>query len=487
MKKYLIALDAGTTSVRAMLYDIAENRFILTARQEVGQSFPQNGWVEQDADEIYYKAAYVLNRCVSSAGAEHIAGIGLANQRETVVLWDRDSGEPVAPAIVWQCRRTSAFCASVPKEMREKIARKTGLPVDAYFSASKIKWILENVPAARALMQKGRLCAGTVDSYLIFKLTGQFVTDRTNASRTMLFNIHTLDWDDELLDYFNIPREILPEVKSCTAVMGEVPLGGHNIPLAGVAGDQQAALFGQACLTEGEGKITYGTGLFLLFHTGERCIASQSGLISTIGYSIGDKTVYALEGSSFNAGSCVQWLRDGLGMLSESAESEQIAESVKDTGGVRFVPAFTGLGAPHWNSDARGLLSGITRGTTKAHIVRAVLESIAYGARELADCMQRDSGIALREIKCDGGASANGFLMQFQADVLGIAVNRPIERESTALGAAFLAGIALGIFGEGEIAGFRQAETVFRPSRDRARFEEWYREYQTAVRRALLT
>ncbi len=486
MKHYLISLDAGTTSIRAMLYDIASKRFVLTAQQEVAQSFPQNGWVEQDADEIYYKAAYVLNRCVTAAGAEQIAGIGLANQRETVVLWNRETGEPIAPAIVWQCRRTSEFCASVPAGMRKTIADKTGLPVDAYFSASKIRWLLEHVPAAKSLLAEGKLCAGTVDSYLIFKLTGNFVTDHTNASRTMLFNIHTLDWDDDLLSYFGVPRTILPDVKPCTEAMGEVRFGTARIPLAGVAGDQQAALFGQACLTEGDGKITYGTGLFLLFHTGERCVRSQSGLITTIGYSLGSKTVYALEGSAFNAGSCVQWLRDGLGLLATSAESEQLAVSVPDTGGVRFVPAFTGLGAPHWSSEARGLLSGITRGTTKAHIVRAVLESIAFSARELADCMQRDSGICLREIKCDGGASANDFLMQFQADILGITVNRPVERESTALGAAFLCGISLGIFGEKEIASYRSCERLFTPAKDNSRQEMWYQEYLKAVQRALM-
>ncbi len=486
MSKYIVALDAGTTSIRAMLYGIAERRFLDTAQQEVQQSFPQNGWVEQDADEIYYKAAYVLNRCISGVGAENVVGIGLANQRETVVLWNRDTGEPIAPAIVWQCRRTDEFCASVPREMRDRIAEKTGLPVDAYFSASKIRWMLDHVPAARALMQAGKLCAGTVDTYLIYKLTGEFVTDHTNASRTMLFNIHTLAWDEELLAYFGIPREILPEVKPCTSVMGYLRSGGSTIPIAGVAGDQQAALFGQACLGEGDSKITYGTGLFLLFNTGKACVTSRSGLITTIGYSLGEKVVYALEGSVFNAGSCVQWLRDGLGLLSTSAESEQLATSVPDTGGVRFVPAFTGLGAPYWNGEARGLLSGITRGTTKAHIVRAVLESIAFSAKELSDCMQRDSGIVFHEVKCDGGASANNFLMQFQADVLGISVNRPAERESTALGAAFLCGIALGLFGEVDIASFRASERVFAPVGDRSQHEKWYGEYRKAVERALM-
>lgn len=484
--RYVIALDAGTTSVRAMLYDVSEGKFVYTAQQEVSQSYPNPGWVEQDANEIYYKAAYVLNTCVQFAGAENVAGVGIANQRETVVLWNRKTGEPVCPAVVWQCRRTSEYCARIPPEMRRVIKQKTGLPVDAYFSASKIRWMLDNVPAARVLLGEGNLCAGTVDSYLIFKLTEgrRFVTDYTNASRTMLFNIHTLDWDDELLAYFGIPREILPEALSCTEKIGEFPIGGKRLLLAGVAGDQQAALVGQACLKQGDAKITYGTGLFLLLNTGEVCPESES-VITTVGYSFGKKTVYASEGSAFNAGSAVQWLRDGLDFLRDSAESEQIALSVPDTGGVFFVPAFTGLGAPHWDSDARGLLTGITRGTSRAHIVRAVLESVAYSARELAECMGRDSGICLRELKCDGGASANGFLMQFQADVLNVAVNRPVERESTALGAAFLCACALGLLDEKEIALRRKTERVFLPSGERAKFDELYRGYGLAVRRAL--
>ncbi len=484
-KKYIIALDAGTTSIRAMLYDLQSAKFVFTAQQETEQRFPKSGWVEQDASEIWFKAQYVLSRCAAAAGRGNVVGIGIANQRETVVLWDRATGEPVAPAIVWQCRRTSEYCAAIPDEMREKIAQKTGLPVDAYFSASKIRWLLDNVPQARDLLAAGKLCAGTVDSFLIFKLTGKFRTDHTNASRTMLFNIHTLGWDEELLRYFGIPLEILPEALPSTACMGETDLGGRKVPVAGVAGDQQAALFGQACLNEGDGKITYGTGLFLLFNTGGKAVRSKSGLITTVGYSIGKKTVYALEGSAFNAGSCIQWLRDGLGLLASSSESEMLALSVPDSGGVSFVPAFTGLGAPHWNSDARGLLAGITRGTTKAHLVRAVLESIAYSARELCDCMQRDSGIGLREIRCDGGASANNFLMQFQADLLKIAVNRPAERESTALGAALLCAIALGLVSEEEVFSLRRAERVFAPA-ENGQAEEGYRAYCTAVRRALL-
>lgn len=487
MKGYLIALDAGTTSVRAMLFDVEEGKFVFSMQQEVGQSFPQSGWVEQDAEEIYFKSAYVVSRCVASVGADRILGMGIANQRETVVIWDRETGEPLAPAIVWQCRRTGEYCAKIPPAMQKKIREKTGLPVDAYFSASKIRWLLDEVPAARDSMRRGRLCAGTVDSYLIYKFTEgkRFVTDYTNASRTMLFDLKTLDWDDELLAYFGIARSVLPQALPCDGRMGEANFNGVRFPITGVAGDQQAALFGQACLTEGDGKITYGTGLFQLFNTGKRCVRSESGLITTIGYALGGEVVYALEGSAFNAGSGVQWLRDELGFLSSSAESETLACSVPDTGGVFFVPAFTGLGAPHWSSDARGLLCGITRGTTKAHIVRAVLESIAYSARELGDCMQKDSGICLREIKCDGGASANNFLMQFQADVLGISVNRPVEREGTALGAALLCGCALGLISEAEVPRRRKAERIFVPQGEGERYEKLYRGYLEAVARTL--
>ncbi len=485
--KYLIALDAGTTSVRAMLYDVNAGKFIHTVQQEVAQSFPNPGWVEQDANEIYYKAAYVLNDCVRIAGAENVAGLGIANQRETVVLWNRETGEPVCPAIVWQCRRTSEYCAKIPKDIAEKIRKKTGLPMDAYFSASKIRWILDHVPAARALAKQGKLCAGTVDCYLIFKLTEgrRFVTDYTNASRTMLFDIRALDWDEEILSFFGITREILPDVLPCTSRFGETVLGGRRIPIAGVAGDQQAALFGQACLNQGDAKITYGTGLFLLFNTGEHCVESESGLITTVAYSVGNRTAYALEGSAFNAGSSVQWLRDGLNFFKTSAESERIAASVPDTGGVYFVPAFTGLGAPYWDSEARGLLCGVTRGTTRAHIVRAVLESIAYSARELVECMGRDSHICLREIRCDGGASANNLLMQFQADVLGVCVNRPVEKESTALGAALLCACSLGLLEEGKLSSRRETDCIFLPSRETEKFDRLYHGYLDAVKRTL--
>ncbi len=484
-KKYVIALDAGTTSVRAFVYDIQKNLFVHGAQQDVCQSFPQSGWVEQDANEIYYKAAYALNDCIAFAGAENVAGIGIANQRETIVLWDRVTGEPAAPAVVWQCRRTSAFCAAIERDVRERIAAVTGLVPDAYFSASKIKWLLDNCEQPKTLLNRGRLCAGTVDSYLLYKFTGAFATDYTNASRTMLFDIRKLCWDKTLCDYFSVPTEILPRPMPCDARFGVMRAGGAEIPVAGVMGDQQAALFGQACLHAGEGKITYGTGLFLLFHTGEKCVRPREGLLSTIGCAVNGKVTYALEGSAFNAGSCVQWLRDGLGFFETSAESERLARSVEDSGGVYFVPAFTGLGAPHWDADARALFCGITRGTTRAHMTRAVLESIAFNAKELAACMERDSGLCLSCVRCDGGASANDFLMQFQSDVLGAAVDRPAQRESTALGAAFACALSLGLTDEREIAARRVSERVFKPSPEREKYAALYARYQKAVSRAM--
>lgn len=487
MAKFVIALDEGTTSVRAGVYDVERGAFVHRAQQEVGQSFPHSGWVEQDANEIYYKSMYVLNDCVQAAGAENVVSIGIANQRETVVFWNRDTGEPICPAIVWQCRRTGKFCDSIGADMRKKIKEKTGLLPDAYFSASKIKWNLENIAESQKLLAEGKLCAGTVESFIIFRLTGKFLTDYTNASRTMLFDIRKMRWDRELCDFFGIPLEILPEPMESDKSFGSAHFGGKEIPVTGVLGDQQAALFGQACYNEGDGKVTYGTGLFMLFHTGEKCIFSDSGLLTTIGYTLNGKTAYALEGSAFNAGSAVQWLRDGIGLIGSSAESEELALSVPDTGGVCFVPAFTGLGAPHWNSEARGLLSGISRGTMRAHIVRAVLESIAFGARDLADCMIRDSGICLREIKCDGGASANSFLMQFQSDVLGISVNRPKERESTLLGVALLSAVSMELIKVEELEKRRVSEKIFTPSTDRKKYDELYQNYLLAVKRALTT
>ncbi len=486
--KYVIALDAGTTSVRAFLFDVDTGKLVHGVQQEVAQSFPKPSWVEQDANEIYYKAVYALNECVRFAGDNLIAGIGIANQRETVVLWDARTGEPVAPAVVWQCRRTSDYCAALSDETKTLIRTRTGLIPDAYFSASKIRWLLRNVPEAARLLKEGHLRAGTVDCYLINKLTNgkTFATDYTNACRTMLFDIRKLRWDEEIAERLEVPLSILPEARPSDALMGEAVIGGKHIPISGVLGDQQAALFGQGCLNAGEGKITYGTGLFLLFNTGEKCVASESGVLTTIGYSLNGKTTYALEGSAFNAGSSVQWLRDGLGLIETSAESERLATSVDDCGGVCFVPALTGLGAPYWNSNARGLLSGITRSTTRAHIVRAVLESIAYSARDLTDCMQADSGICLRELKCDGGASANNFLMGFQSDVLGVRIDRPAERESTALGAALMCAVSRELLSVEDVKGLRKTERLFTPSPDRDKFDGLFAEYRRAVQRSLL-
>lgn len=486
--KYVIALDAGTTSVRAFVYDLSQNKFVYRAQQEVGLSFPRPGWAEQDAREIYEKASFVLNECARFAGDE-LAGIGVTNQRETVVLWDVVTGEAICPAIGWQCRRTAAWCSSLDDETKALVHERTGLVPDAYFSASKLRWALDNVQEVRLAQKQGRLRAGTVDSYLIWKFTQgkSFVTDVTNASRTMLFHIKNLCWDKTLADRFEIPLDILPEVRSSDARMGEMRLNNRTVPIAGVAGDQQAALVGQTCFSVGSGKITYGTGLFLLFNTGEKCVKSSQGLLTTVGYSMGGKTVYALEGSMFHAGSGIRWLRDEMGMISSAQETEEIACSVSSSEGVYFVPAFTGLGAPYWNPDARALLCGVTRGTRKAHVVRAVLESIAYGARDLTDCMQKDSGLQLNVIRCDGGASANDFLMQYQADVLGVKVDRPKERESTALGAAMLCALSLGMVEQSSLSSLRSSEHVFSPEEGKRReAENSYAGYRDAVRRVLL-
>ena len=483
---YLIAVDEGTTSARAMLYSLEKKEFVYTVQEELEQFFPHPAWVEQDAGEIYAKVVSLLVQCIEAAD-EPILGIGLTNQRETVVLWNKKTGRPLHRAIVWQCRRTSDFCDKIGKEEREIIFQKTGLPVDAYFSASKIKWLLDHVKGARELAERGELCCGTVDSYLIYKLTDgrEFFTDYTNASRTMLFNINTLEWDKELLDFFDIPEGILPRVGSCTSRVGEFIYQDKVYPIAGIAGDQQSALFGQGCFSEGQAKITYGTGMFLLFPTGKERRDSKNGLITTIGYSIGDEIVYAMEGSVFHAGSTVKWLRDELGFFRTAAETEALALSVEDTGGVYLVPAFTGLGAPYWRGDARAIISGISRGTDKRHITRAGLEAIAYSARTLTDCMEQDSGISLKELRCDGGASANNFLMQFQSDVLHVPLNRPKEVESTALGVVYLCALALGIWNREEIEHLRQTDRVFVPSEDEERFDSLYRGYQRAVKQSL--
>lgn len=486
--RYIIAIDEGTTSIRAMLYDLKKKAFTDSLNKPIRQIYPEPAWVEQNASEIYANTlANLIELIELCPSPEEIAGIGITNQRETVVAWDRRSGHPVGNAIVWQCRRTSDFCTAIPPEIAREIAAKTGLKTDAYFSASKIKWILDHNVVAQRLLQEGNLCVGTIDAYLIFKLTEgrAFVTDYTNASRTMLFDIDRFCWDDSLLAYFGIPKEILPTPVSCTEVVGHFRYGGRDYPLAGVAGDQQAALFGQSCVVAGKGKITYGTGMFMLFSTGTVRAKSSVGMLSTIGFALGNEVHYALEGSVFNAGSAVQWLRDELRFFRHSRESEALALKVPDTGGVYVIPAFTGLGAPYWNSDARGLITGISRGTNKYHITRAVLESMAYAAKDLALLMERDSGVKLTELRCDGGASANDFLMQFQADVLNVAINRPKERESTALGATYLCAIALGLLDAEGIEQLRVVDRVFEPSADRKKFETLYNGYLKAIERCL--
>ena len=450
MEKYILALDQGTSSSRAIVFDKAGNTKAV-AQKEFTQIFPKPGWVEHNPMEIWSSQASVIAEAITSIDINglDIAAIGITNQRETTIVWDAETGEPVYNAIVWQDRRTSEYCDSLKKEgLTDKIRSKTGLIIDAYFSATKVRWILENVPGAREKADQGRLRFGTVDTWLIWMLTrGEVhVTDVSNASRTMVYNIHDLCWDKELLELFGIPESMMPQVKSSSEVYGhtKTTLFAHEVPIAGIAGDQQAALFGQMCTEPGAVKNTYGTGCFLLMNSGEKPITSSNNLLTTIAWKIGNKVNYALEGSIFVAGSVVQWLRDGLGIISSSSEVEALAESVPDNGGVYFVPALTGLGAPYWDQYAQGSIYGISRGTTAAHIARAALEGIAFQTMDIVNAMQKDAGVELAELKVDGGASRNNLLMQFQADVLGTSVIRPQVTETTALGAAYLAGLAVG-------------------------------------------
>ena len=450
MEKYILALDQGTSSSRAIVFD-QYGQTKAVSQKEFTQIFPKPGWVEHNPMEIWSSQASVIAEAITSIDINglNIAAIGITNQRETTIVWDAETGEPVYNAIVWQDRRTSEFCDCLKKDGRTDLIRsKTGLIIDAYFSATKILWILENVPGARKRADEGKLRFGTVDTWLIWMLTrGEVhVTDVTNASRTMLFNIHTLEWDKELLNLFGIPESMMPEVKSSSEVYGytKTTLFAHEVPIAGIAGDQQAALFGQMCTEPGSVKNTYGTGCFMLMNSGERPIMSSNNLLTTIAWKIGDTVNYALEGSIFVAGSVVQWLRDGLGIIRTSAEVEALAASVPDNGGVYFVPALTGLGAPHWDQYAKGSIYGLSRGSTAAHIARAALEGIAFQTMDIVNAMQRDAGVTLKELKVDGGASRNNLLMQFQADILGTSVIRPIVTETTALGAAYLAGLSVG-------------------------------------------
>lgn len=450
MQQYILSFDQGTTSSRAIVFDHT-GAIISVAQKEFKQIFPQPGWVEHDANEIWSTQLGVAAEAVTKAGLtiQQIAAIGITNQRETTVVWDKYTGMPIFHAIVWQDRRTAAYCDELKAAGHaQMIQSKTGLIIDAYFSATKLKWILDHVDGARAKAENGELCFGTIDSWLVWKLTnGQVhVTDVSNASRTMLFNIHSLTWDMELLQLFNIPASILPQVKSSSEVYGHTQniLTAHNIPIAGIAGDQQAALFGQMCTQPGMVKNTYGTGCFMLMNTGEKAVRSQNHLLTTIAWSINGITQYALEGSVFIAGAVVQWLRDGLKIIRSSKEVETLAATVKDSDGVYVVPAFAGLGAPYWNQHARGTITGITRGTTGGHIARASLDSIAYQTMDVLKAMEADAGITIKELRVDGGATANNLLMQFQSDVLNAKVVRPIVTETTALGAAYLAGLAVG-------------------------------------------
>ncbi len=470
MSQYIMALDAGTTSNRCILFD-HEGNICSMAQKEFKQYFPNPGWVEHDANEIWSTQLGVAVEAMSKIGAtaKDIAGIGITNQRETVIVWDKATGEPVYHAIVWQCRRTSDIADALKEEgLTDFFRRKTGLIIDAYFSATKVKWILDNVEGAREKAEEGKLLFGTVETWLIWKLTkgAAHVTDYSNASRTMLFNINTLEWDQEILEKLDIPASMLPEPKPSSCIYGyaDPSFFGAEIPIAGAAGDQQAALFGQTCFAEGEAKNTYGTGGFLLMNTGEKPVLSKNGLLTTIGWGIDGKVNYALEGSIFVAGAAIQWLRDGVRMIDSAEDSEYWATKAKGTHGTYVVPAFTGLGAPHWDQYARGCIVGITRGTNKNHIIRATLESIAYQVCDVIDAMKADSGIELRTLKVDGGASANNFLMQFQADMLNRPVNRPASIESTALGAAYLAGLAVGYWDSiMDVVKNVQLDKVFQP------------------------
>ena len=489
---YVLALDQGTTGTTAMLID-STGAPLWTLNREIRQIYPRPGWVEHDPVELFESCLDTIEELLETAEAHprSILGIGIANQRETVVLWDRRTGEPLHNAIVWQCRRTAPMCDDLKaRGLEEWIREKTGLPIDPYFSATKIRWLLDNVPDAQRRAERGELACGTVDSWLIWNLTNKLIhaTDSSNASRTMLFNINELEWDDDLLDLFDIPRAILPEVRSASEIYGYVAgdlSAGQPVPIAGVAGDQHASTFGQACFEPGDAKNTYGTGCFVVANTGSRKIDSDSGLIAMVGWTLNGETTYALEGSVFSAGATVQWLRDELGIISDSAESESVAASVPDNGGVYFVPAFSGLGTPHWDPYARGAIVGLTRGAGRANIVRAALESIAYQTRDVVDALRRDTGMDIESLRVDGGATENGLLMQFQADMLNAPVLRTETSDSTALGAGWLAGLGVGLWsGPAELASLWRADAAFEPRMAESERERLYRDWLKAVERS---
>lgn len=491
MSRYVLALDQGTTSSRAILFDNEQN-IIAVRQREFEQLYPQQGWVEHDPMEIWSSQYGVMNEVVAQSGvdAHDIAAIGITNQRETTILWEKATGRPIYNAIVWQCRRTAPLVDELLSQpgMAEYIKENTGLVPDAYFSATKIKWILDHVPGARERAQAEEILFGTVDSWLVWKLTGGkvHITDATNAARTMIFDIHRLDWDDTLLEALEIPRAMLPRVCSSSEVYGSVALPGGNIPIAGIAGDQQAALFGQTCFAAGDAKNTYGTGCFLLMNTGTTACESKNGLLTTIGIQISGETQYALEGSVFVGGAVIQWLRDEMRFFSESRDAEYYASKVKDTGGVYLVPAFTGLGAPHWDMYARGCLIGLTRGTTREHIIRAAQESIAYQVNDLLTAMKRDTGTALSSLSVDGGASRDSFLIQFQSDISDCTIRRPVIRETTALGACYLAGLATGVWhSREELKQLWRCDTLYAPSMDENKRRKLLSGWDKAVGRSL--
>jgi len=491
-KKYIVALDQGTSSSRAIVFD-SKGQIVSIGQKEFAQHFPQPGWVEHDPMEIWsseYSALFVALTEKGLTGSD-IAAIGITNQRETTIVWDADTGRPVYNAIVWQDRRTSSLCDKLKAEGKtEFVHLRTGLFIDAYFSALKIKWILDNVPQAREKAAEGKLRFGTVDSWLVWNLTNGkvHVTDVTNASRTMLFNINSMRWDEELMSMFGIPISMMPEVRSCSEILGYTSVMGSVVPIAGMAGDQQSSLFGHMCIEEGSIKNTYGTGCFLLMNTGEKPFFSKNGLLTTVALKIQGKVTYALEGSVFTGGSIVQWLRDGLGIIGSSSQVEALATSVPDNGGVYVVPALTGLGAPYWDQYARGSIFGVTRGTTAAHIARACLEGIAFQTMDVVAAMEKDSGISIGELKVDGGASRNNFMMQFQADIVGTKVIRPAVTETTALGAAYLAGLAVGYWkGVEQLSNQWQIERVFTPSMDSDSVDKLKGQWADVVSRTLVT
>ncbi len=491
-KKYILAFDQGTTSSRAIIFN-HRGEIVKIAQKEFIQYYPKPGWVEHDPMEIWGSQSGVAREVIETAGIrlEEIAAIGITNQRETTVIWDKNTGKPIYNAIVWQCRRTSEICEELKKRgLEDYIRDNTGLVIDAYFSATKIKWILDNVDGAREKAEKGELLFGNIDTWLIWNLTrGKVhVTDYTNASRTMLYNIRDLKWDERLLEELDIPKSILPEVMPSSYIYGYTDpdiFGGLKIPISGIAGDQQAALFGQACFNPGMAKNTYGTGCFLLMNTGEEMVKSKKGLITTIAWGIDGRVEYALEGSIFVAGAVVQWLRDELKLIHDAKDSEYFASKVEDSNGVYLVPAFTGLGAPYWDMEARGVMVGLTRGANKNHIIRAALESIAYQTRDVLEVMEEDAGISLKELRVDGGASANNFLMQFQSDILGVPIKRPDIIETTALGAAYLAGLAVGFWScKEEIWEKCNVNRSFEPQMEFEKREKVYRGWKEAVKRA---